>query len=35
MKIATIRANVIKDREAIMARFLNYLNIVVTNMVEL
>ena len=35
MEIATIRANVEEDREAIMARFLNGLNRDIANVVEL
>jgi len=35
MEIATIRANVIEDREATMARFLNGLNRDIANVVEL
>ncbi|KAL9371970.1 hypothetical protein Peur_037110 [Populus x canadensis] len=35
MEISMIRANVIEDREAIMARFLNGLNRDITNVVEL
>jgi hypothetical protein len=35
MKIVMIRANVIEDREATMARFLNGLNIDIVNVVEL
>jgi hypothetical protein len=35
MKIVMIKANVVKDKEAIMTRFLNCLNREITNMVEL
>jgi len=35
MEIAMIRANVIEDREATMARFLNWLNRDIANVVEL
>jgi hypothetical protein len=35
MKIAMVRANVIEDREATMARFLNVLNQDIANTVEL
>jgi hypothetical protein len=35
MEIALIRANVVEDREATMARFLNGLNRDIANVVEL
>jgi hypothetical protein len=35
MEIAMIRANVVEDREATMARFLNGLNQNIANVVEL
>jgi membrane-bound lytic murein transglycosylase B len=35
MEIAMIRANVVEDREATMARFLNVLNRDIANVVEL
>jgi hypothetical protein len=35
MKIAMVRANVVEDREAIMARFLNVLNQDIASTVEL
>jgi hypothetical protein len=35
MEMAMIRANVIEDREATMARFLNWLNRDIANVVEL
>jgi hypothetical protein len=35
IEIVMIRVNIVKDRKAIMARFLNGLNKEITNMVEL
>ena len=35
MKIATIRVNVVEDREAIMTRFFNGMNKEIANVIEL